>query len=466
MWSSLATCKKGFLMDDFKTNYSVARVVTHTRDNISKFEKHNARKNGTYSNMNVDLSQTPNNVYYKQCDITLNEKVKEMVANGEISLRGLKKDAKIFDELVFDINSEYFEQNGGYEFAKEFYEKAFHFAEQEMGSENILQAVMHADELNVALTEKYNKPIYHYHLHAIALPIVKKDVKYSKRCKDKSLVGKVKEVINQVSHSKKWLSEKATDNFGNPLYDKKGKPILIKSYSLLQDRFFQYMSDSGYRGFIRGVKGSTNEHLDNLNYKIKKENERLENLKEKSDNTEQKLENKQQELENKQMELNNKQFEIDSKQDEITKIETKLDEYVNYTTTIDELDNLGKQKRFSKKVEIEKSKFEILINLAKKGISSDRIINNLETRINNLVESVYTWKQRFEDLQQKTKDFMEAIKIAPQKVTDFLKDIIFKEQERIKQLEKERLEKLYNERQKKSSPNLEKSKKRRSRDAR
>ena len=123
-------------MDDLKTNYSVARVVTHTRDNISKFEKHNARKNETYSNMNVDLSQTHNNVYYKQCDTTLNEKVKEMVANGQISLRGLKENAKIFDELVFDINSEYFEQNGGYEFAKEFYEKAFHFAEKEMGSEN------------------------------------------------------------------------------------------------------------------------------------------------------------------------------------------------------------------------------------------------------------------------------------------------------------------------------------------
>ena len=45
MWSPLATCKKGFSMDDFKTNYSVARVVTHTKDNISKFEKHNARKN-------------------------------------------------------------------------------------------------------------------------------------------------------------------------------------------------------------------------------------------------------------------------------------------------------------------------------------------------------------------------------------------------------------------------------------
>ena len=453
-------------MDDFKTNYSVARVVTHTRDNISKFEKHNARKNETYSNMNVDLSQTPNNVYYKQCDTTLNEKVKEMVTNGQISLRGLKKDAKIFDELVFDINSEYFEQNGGYEFAKEFYEKAFHFAEQEMGTENILQAIMHADELNVALTEKYGKPIYHYHLHVIALPVVRKEIKYSKRCKDKELIGKVKEVINQVSHSKKWKSEKATDNLGNPLYDKKGKPILIKSYSLLQDRFYQYMSDSGYRGFIRGVKGSTNEHLDNLNYKIKKENERLENLKEKVDSKETEIENKQLELENKQIELNNKQIEIDTKQDEIAKRETKLDEYANYTTTIDELDNLGKQKRFSKKIEIEKSKFEVLINLAKKGISAERIIKNYETRVNNLVESIYSWKQKFEDLQEKTKDFIEAVKIAPQKVTDFLKDIIFREQERIRQAEQERLEKLYNSRKPKTSPKLEKSKKRRSCDAR
>ena len=247
---------------------------------------------------------------------------------------------------------------------------------------------------------------------------------------------------------------------------KNGKPILIKSYSLLQDRFFQYMSDSGYRGFIRGVKGSTNEHLDNLNYKIKKENERLENLKEKANSKETEIENKQLELENKQKELNNKQFEIDTKQDEIAKIETKLDEYANYTTTIDELDNLGKQKRFSKKIEIEKEKFETLINLAKKGISADRIINNLETRVNNLVESVYHWKQKFEDLQEKTKDFIEAVRIAPQKVTDFLKDIIFREQERIRKLEQERLEKLYNQRKPKPSPELEKSKKRRSRDAR
>ena len=44
-----------------KTNYSVARVVTYTKQSISKAERHNERKNQSYSNMNVDLEQTKNN---------------------------------------------------------------------------------------------------------------------------------------------------------------------------------------------------------------------------------------------------------------------------------------------------------------------------------------------------------------------------------------------------------------------
>ena len=220
--------------------------------------------------MNVDLTQAPNNIHYKRCETTYNEKLKELIDNAQVSLRGLKDNAKIFDELIFDINSDYFEKHGGYEFAKEFYEKAFHFAEQEMGTDNIISAVMHADELNTALTEEYGKPIYHYHLHVVAIPVVMKEVKWTKRCKDKSLVGTTKEIINQVSHSKKWKSEQLLDNQGNPVYAENGKAKLIKSYSLLQDRFFKYMSYSGYKNFIRGVKGSNQEHLDDLQFKIKK----------------------------------------------------------------------------------------------------------------------------------------------------------------------------------------------------
>lgn len=259
-----------------KTNYSVARVVTYTRQSIGKAERHNERKNQTYSNMNVDLEQTKNNIHYKTCYKSYNERLKELVDTGKVSLRGLKDNANVFDELVLDINSDYFEKHGGYDFAKKFYEEAFHFAENEYGKDNIISAVMHADEPNIALTEEYGKPIYHYHLHVIAIPVVKKEIKYSKRTKDKSLVGKVKETIMQVSHSKKWKSQKALDNEGNEIINDKGKPVLIKSYSLLQDRFYKYMSDNGYKDFIRGEKGSTAEHLSDIKFKAKKENEKLE----------------------------------------------------------------------------------------------------------------------------------------------------------------------------------------------
>ena len=107
-----------------KTNYSVARVVTYTKQSIGKAERHNERKNQTYSNMNVDLEQTKNNVYYKTCNTTYNERLKELVYTGKVSLRGLKDNAKIFDELILDINSDYFEKHGGYDFAKKFYEEA------------------------------------------------------------------------------------------------------------------------------------------------------------------------------------------------------------------------------------------------------------------------------------------------------------------------------------------------------
>ena len=40
----------------------------------------------------------------------------------------------------------------------------------------------------------------------VALPVVEKQIKWSKWCKVKSLVGTVKETVMQVSHSKKWKS--------------------------------------------------------------------------------------------------------------------------------------------------------------------------------------------------------------------------------------------------------------------
>ena len=415
-----------------KTNYSVARVVTYTKQSIGKAERHNERKNTNYSNMNVELEQTKNNIHYKTCNTTYNERLKELVDTSKVSLRGLKDNAKVFDELVLDINSDYFEKHGGYDFAKKFYEEAYHFAEKEYGTDNIISAVMHADELNTALTEEYKKPIYHYHLHVIAIPTVRKEIKWSKRCKDKSLIGATKEIINQVSHSKKWKSQQATDLQGNPLYDEKGKAILIKSYSLLQDRFFQYMSDSGYRGFIRGLKGSTTEHLSDLEFKAKKESEKLEAITDKVKEQQVKFSETTSAMEDSEKRRN-------QAQQELNEIKKDIDNYKGYKGNIDNID-VGKSKLFGKKVELDTDDYQNLVKYAKKGIVSDVEITKLKEENKKL-------KHDFNELKEKARDFIRAIAYAPTRVVDFFKSL-FKEEEQEKQrnlelAERQRLEKLY-----------------------
>ncbi len=52
----------------------------------------------------------------------------------------------------------------------------------EVGDEKyILSATMHADERNKALSEQLGKDVYHYHLHVVYIPVVQKEILYSKQ---------------------------------------------------------------------------------------------------------------------------------------------------------------------------------------------------------------------------------------------------------------------------------------------
>ena len=163
------------------------------------------------------------------------------------------------------------------------------------------------------------------------------------------------------------------------------------------------MSDSGYKDFIRGVKGSNQEHLDDLQFKIKKDTERLE-----------KITNKVEEK------------------------ESSYDAYMKYDKQIEDISNLGRQKRFSKKIELEQEDYENLTEYAKKGIVADKEIYELNSRINNLRNTVDKWKSLYDDLVEKTKDYFHAIKLAPQKVANFFKGLFDKEKQ--DELERQRLE--------------------------
>lgn len=387
-----------------KENFCVARVETRTRATVGKFERHIERKNESYENMNVDLSRTPMNVSFKSCgELTYNEYLDDLIAAGTVSLKGLKPDATVFDEMIMDVNTEYFEQNGGYEYACHFYEEAFHFAEKVYGKDHIVSAVMHADELNVAMTEKYGRPIYHYHLHIMALPVVDKEVRWSKRCKDPELVGKVKEVIHQVSHSKKWRSEKAVDENGNPILNSKGKQIYHASYSVLQDKFFEHMQGAGYAGFVRGERGSTAENLTSLEYKIKQDQKRLTELSER-----------------------------------IANEQVRYDDNHNAFMTFAEIDDSGK-KSITGKFTVSAEDYKKLTTLAKRSYAAESDVRKLRDENRYLSDQVWTLKSEISrlkaalsELTEKCKPYLEALKVAPKAVKEFINGILerFKKQEK------------------------------------
>ena len=94
-----------------KADMSCARVKQYTASDVSKAERHNERKNETYENMNVIVERIPFNVHFKKPTApTYMEQLKQMETDGQVSLRGLRKDATLFNEIVIDVNTMYFER--------------------------------------------------------------------------------------------------------------------------------------------------------------------------------------------------------------------------------------------------------------------------------------------------------------------------------------------------------------------
>ncbi|MFI3205711.1 MAG: plasmid recombination protein [Clostridia bacterium] len=355
-------------------DYAVPRVKEYNRSTVTDIEKHNERKNQNYSNEDIDINRSHLNVHFKKCDDTYLKSFDRMCEYGIISTRGLKPTATIIDEMMLDVNSSFFERKASennctaYDYAKEFYSKAYEFVVNEAGGEHyILSAVMHADERNSALSEELGKDVYHYHLHVTYIPVVQKEIKWSKRCKDKSLVGTVKDVINQVSHSKKWASKL--------IEDENGKKYLERSYSLLQDRFPEYMQNCGYTDVVRGEKGSTEKHLSSTKYKAKKENEKLEKA--------------QKDLE----QVNQKKVKLNS----IEKIEVK-------SALLDK-----------NKVVVLKKDFLNIKNLAKKYITSsskEKQLNSENTKLQNENKQLKTELEKYKSIRNRLDENKKSLKLS------------------------------------------------------
>lgn len=324
-----------------------------------------------------------------------------MVTDGIVSTRGLKPDAYVFDELVFDVNTDYFETHGGYEYAKRFYAEAYELAKEIAGGEPyIISALMHADERNREASDRLGRDVFHYHLHVVYLPVVEKQIRWSKRCKDPALRGTVRETVMQVSHSKKWPMIPLTDEQGQPVLKKNGKPRLVSSYSRLQTQFFEHMRAAGFTDFERGVRGSTAEHLDVLEYKVRQDRQAVTALADQK----------------KQLQGQKKELVA-----QIGKISGSIRD-------VQDIEEKAKVKGvLEKRVELPQQEYQFLCQMARasgklqtENRSLRAQLEHSEARVDDLHQRLTRCEAQLADLREETAPYREAMRTAPQQVQAFL----------------------------------------------
>jgi hypothetical protein len=389
-----------------------------TPDDVTKVQEHNEREKDRYSNVDIVPERTALNVHFKSPTDDYVKMFEQMEQDKIISTRGLKPDAVKYGELVFDVNSTYFYNHGGYEFAKQFYADAYKAAVEIVGGEQyILSAVMHADERNRAMSEALGEDVYHYHLHVVYIPVVEKQILWSKRCKDESLRGTVKETITQVSRSKKWESKPVLDENGNPMLNAKGKKILKSSYSVLQDDFFNFMRTAGYTDVERGERGSTEEHLTVTQFKVQAEQQRLEAVTGQVAQAEQSLADAKAATEKQKKKL------------EALKKETQAAKSV--AMTAHEIESMGKKNPITGNVTMTADECRTLKDYAVSSFAEKSEKLKYKQKFEQADKNAKIWKDRFEklnkdyeELKQKAQPFLDAIEIASEKVWAFINAIL------------------------------------------
>lgn len=179
--------------------------------------------------------------------------------------------------------------------------------------------------------------------------------------------------------SKKWDSKPALDENGEPLLTKNGKKVLRKSYSVLQDDFYNAMRSAGYTDVERGERGSSEEHLTVTQFKVEKEQERLANL----------------------------TVQTEQKTQEAALLEKKIEKIQKKQLAVQAVDKIEpKPVPLSSKVMLERSEFESLSTAAKKFAAQEkkehrlqkmldaanRVISELKAKVSELTAELAEYK--------------------------------------------------------------------------
>ena len=215
--------------------------------------------------------------------------------------------------------------------------------------------------------------------------------------------------------------------------NKYGKAVCRKSYSVLQDEFFEHMREAGFRDFERGDLGSTAEHLTSLEYQIEQDKGRL-------------TEVKQEVIEAKQ-EAKEVRKEVSEAKSELSKVSQKVETRRKISATYSEIENIG-SRGITGKYSVSKEELDSLKSLAKEGVHSRSEIHDLKqsvsyyqrqamdlsSRLSNVKERLQEVTEKYEQLVEVTKPYLLALQRFPEKVKEFF-ERLFPQRERAEEKE-------------------------------
>jgi chromosome segregation ATPase len=177
------------------------------------------------------------------------------------------------------------------------------------------------------------------------------------------------------------------------------------------------MRAAGFDGFERGERGSTAEHLSDLEYKTKRENERLADAAAAADE--------------KQKEVAGLDSQAAQKQKKIAGLDKKLAIQKKAEGDIAALDDFGKNKNLVGQIVVTPEEVKNITRLAREGAASRTEIYDLKFALNRVNHELAamtkdrdTWKTRYQGLLSKVGLFLNALKRAPKRVMEFLTSVM------------------------------------------
>lgn len=283
-------------------SYLVCTMKKMKKDNLFGLQKHNQRESEKHNNKDIDKDKSDLNYDLVNKDkINLSKKVFDLIEERRESEKAIRKDAVLLDEFIISSDRDFF-KNMNEDEIKKFFETSKQFFADRYGEENIISANVHLDETTP-------------HMHLDVCPL-----------------------RNGRLQSKNIFTRSELRN--------------------IQEELPKTLKNNGFE-IERGVKGSTQKHIDIQTLKAREEKK----LKE--------LEKKNKELKEKNKEL---ESNITSRKEEFLDMSEKVDSYKDFmkdfmkgkSTDILNHDITYKEGLFDVKINcLEFAKFETQISEAK-----------------------------------------------------------------------------------------------------